>query len=64
MPTHDEKPAWELRGDRPPWEEQYEREAERLRAERARAWRERKLQDEAKRARTSVPPPAPGANGD
>ena len=61
MPTYDEKPGWELRGERPPFEEQYEREAERLRLERARAWRERKLEENARRARTSVPPPPPGS---
>ncbi len=31
MPTHDELPAWELRGERPPYEEQFEAERERLR---------------------------------
>lgn len=61
MPTHDEVPAWEVRGERPPFEEQYEREAERLRFERARAWRERKAQEDARRARNSVPPPPSNA---
>lgn len=58
--TYDEKPWWELAGKPPPHDEQFEAEAERLRRERARAHRERLEQREHRRARSSVPPPAPG----
>jgi hypothetical protein len=57
VPTYDEKPWWELEGKPPPHDARFETEAERLRRERARAWRERLDQREQRRARTSVPPP-------
>ena len=57
MPTHDELPVWELRGERPPHEQQYEAEQERLRRLRAARAREDRALVEKRRARTSVPPP-------
>ena len=57
MPTHDEKPAWELRGEPPPHQGRFDREAERLRAERARAWREKQARRDDRRSTTSIPPP-------
>ncbi len=57
MPTHDEIPAWELRGEPPPHERQFEIERERLRLLRAENAREEKRRIERRRARTSVPPP-------
>jgi hypothetical protein len=58
--THDEKPWWELEGKAPPHDEQFEAEAERLRGERAHAYRQRLEQREQRRAHSSVPPPSPG----
>lgn len=55
--THEEKPFWELEGKPPPHDTRFETEAERLRRERTRAWRERLEERERRRARTSVPPP-------
>lgn len=60
MPTHDELPAWELRGERPPHEAQFEAERERLRQLRAARAREDRALTEKRRARTSVPPPGTG----
>ena len=57
MPTYDELPAWELRGEPPPHEARFEAERERLRRLRAAQWRVERRQIEARRARTSVPPP-------
>ena len=59
MPTHDELPGWELRGERPPHEQLFEAERERLRQLRVTEARERRQLVEKRRARTSVPPPAP-----
>lgn len=59
MPTYDDLPAWELRGEPPPHDAQYERERERLRQLRRTAAREKRAQDLQRRKRTSVPPPAP-----
>jgi len=58
MPTHDELPAWELRGEPPPYEKQFEAERERLRRLRAAQAREERALLEKRRARTSVPPPS------
>jgi hypothetical protein len=55
--TYDEKPWWELEGKPPPHQAQFETEAERLRRERARAWREHLEERDHRRQRTSVPPP-------
>ena len=60
MPTHDELPAWELRGEPPPYERQFELERERLRQERAAVARAARSALERRRARTSVPPPPTG----
>lgn len=60
MPTHDELPAWELRGERPPHEEQFEAERERLRKLRTQRAREERALTEKRRALTSIPPPTPG----
>jgi hypothetical protein len=57
VPTHDELPGWELRGERPPHEAQFEAERERLRRVRAEQAREQRRIVEKRRARTSVPPP-------
>ena len=57
MPTHDELPGWELRGERPPHEAQFEAERERLRQLRVAEARERRQLVEKRRSRTSVPPP-------
>lgn len=57
MPTHDELPAWELRGERPPHEAQFEAERERLRLLRIAHARAERALKEKRRARTSVPPP-------
>jgi hypothetical protein len=59
VPTYDDKPQWELEGRPPPHDARFEAEAERLRRERARAWRDRLDQREQRRARTSIPPPGP-----
>ena len=59
MPTHDELPGWELRGERPPHEERFEAERERLRQLRVAEARERRQLVEKRRSRTSVPPPPP-----
>ena len=58
--THDEKSWWELQGKPPPHEARFEAEAERLRRDRTRAWRQRFDEREQRRAKTSVPPPAHG----
>lgn len=57
MPTHDEIPGWELRGEPPPHEEPFEAERERLRQWRAERAREQRALVEKRRARTSMPPP-------
>lgn len=57
MPTHDELPSWELRGERPPHEKQFEAEHERLRKLRLAQAREQRALTEKRRARTSIPPP-------
>ena len=57
--THEEKPWWELEGKPPPHEARFEAEAERLRGERAKAWRERLEERDRQRTRTSLPPPGP-----
>jgi hypothetical protein len=58
MPTHDEKPWWELAGKPPPWDAQFDAEAERLRQLRARAYAERLRRRDDKREAGSVPPPS------
>jgi hypothetical protein len=55
--THQEKPWWELAGQPPPHEAQFEAEEERLRLHRAISFRERLDERERRRAQTSVPPP-------
>lgn len=57
MPTHEDKPWWELEGKPPPHDARFEAERERLRAARAQAAAERAQAQDRRRARTSVPPP-------
>jgi hypothetical protein len=59
MPTYDEKPWWELEGKRPPWDGQFDAEAERLRQLRASRYSEKLRRREEKRRSGSVPPPGP-----
>ena len=59
MPTHDEKPWWELEGSPPPWDAHFDEEAERLRRLRAQDHADRLRRRERKRSPGSVPPPAP-----
>ena len=58
MPTHDEKPWWELEGRPPPWDAHFDDEAERLRQLRAQGYAERLRRCERKRSQASTPPPA------
>jgi hypothetical protein len=58
MPTHDEKPWWELEGRPPPWDAHFDDEAERLRQLRAQGYAARLRRREHKRSRGSMPPPA------
>jgi hypothetical protein len=57
MPTYEDKPGWELEGRRPPHDEQFEAEAERLRHNRAMSFMDRLAERERRRALTSAPPP-------
>ncbi|HEV7461761.1 MAG TPA: hypothetical protein VGN78_14575 [Solirubrobacteraceae bacterium] len=57
MPTHDEKPWWELEDRPPPWDAHFDEEAERLRQLRARDYADRLRRRERKRSPDSVPPP-------
>jgi hypothetical protein len=57
MPTHDEKPWWELEGRPPPWDAHFDEEAERLRRLRAQDHADRLRRRERKRSPRSVPPP-------
>jgi hypothetical protein len=57
MPTHDEKPWWELEGEAPPHDAAFEAEREYRREQRALSWQERLEERDRRRARTSVPPP-------
>ena len=57
MPTYDELPGWEMRGEPPPHDHQFEIERERLRQERAARCAEERRLIEKRRARSSVAPP-------
>ena len=54
--THEENPWWELEGRPAPHVAQFQAEAERLRQERTRPWREHAEASASDGVRTSVPP--------
>ena len=58
MATHEEKQWWEFEGRPAARDTQFEAEAQGLRQERTRTWRDRADERERRRSRTSVPPPA------
>ncbi len=59
MPTHEELPAWEKRGERPPWESAEAAARERLREQRRLAHVRKLAEDDRRRARKSTPLPPP-----
>jgi hypothetical protein len=54
MPTHDEKPWWELEGSPPPWDAHFDAEAERLRRIRAQDHADRLRRRKRKRSPASA----------
>jgi hypothetical protein len=57
MPVYDEIPAWEKRGERPPWEAAEDVARERVLEERRRNHVEVLSELDRRRAAKSVPPP-------
>jgi hypothetical protein len=58
MPTHDDKPWWEVGGRPPPWDAHFDEEAERLRRLRAQGFADHLRRRDRKRSSGSVPPPS------